>query len=444
MKISKGHYVPKELITSEAVHEAVVKVFVAAGFKDRRPMYGNFKRMELFAGLCADYQGEISWGDKGSSAKEPLTLQQLFTADNGLQWPLSAYRVLASPTCVWFDLSQLPPVVISGNYSGGADERVLATRQPKEKEVKSIEDAVIAHNGVWLNEKYEFIITTQPNWMGTNKDLEGKFIFVDAKHSPDDGETEYSLRDGAWMIVCHKDQFNAIAKDLGFINGYRWGVEHQVNGKRPELPDDVIVYGRNYGDECGKGDHVKDFFWNDYFKFKITDQRYKPADTSYLNALTQAQSLTHNEEGLTHKRDPQSVSESAESKCDAENVSEWWDYENDKAIKLPPVGAKCEVEFSNPRFGWSGVSVDYIGKDIVVVTALTDGDEVVLDSDEGNFISKFRPLDHATRKAEMEKKKAVEQGAEILCEAYKAMGKDEPYFYQYMEALYAAGWRQTK
>ena len=33
-------------------------------------------------------------------------------------------------------------------------------------------------------------------------------------------------------------------------------------------------------------------------------------------------------------------------------------------------------------------------KDIVVVTALTDGDEVVLDSDEGNFISKFRPLDH--------------------------------------------------
>ena len=150
--------------------------------------------------------------------------------------------------------------------------------------MKSIEDAVIAHNGVWLNEKYEFIITTQPNWMGTNKDLEGKFIFVDAKHSPDDGETEYSLRDGAWMIVCHKDQFNAIAKDLGFINGYRWGVEHQVNGKRPELPDDVIVYGRNYGDECGKGDHVKDFFWNDYFKFKITDQRYKPADTSYLNA----------------------------------------------------------------------------------------------------------------------------------------------------------------
>ena len=223
-------------------------------------------------------------------------------------------------------------------------------------------------------------------------------------------------------------------------------MEYQVNGKRPDLPDDVRVELRYSKEGIWFDKTVADSRWlvGGVASFRITDPRYKPADTSYLNASAQPQSLTHSEEGLTHKRDPQSVSESSESKCEAENVSEWWDYENDKAIKLPPVGAKCEVEFSNPRFGWSGVSVDYIGKDIVVVTALTDGDEVVLDSDEGNFISKFRPLDHATRKAEMEKKKAVEQGAEILCEAYKAMGKDEPYFYQYMEALYAAGWRQTK
>ena len=33
MKIQKGHYVPKELITSEVIHEAVVKCFVAAGLK---------------------------------------------------------------------------------------------------------------------------------------------------------------------------------------------------------------------------------------------------------------------------------------------------------------------------------------------------------------------------------------------------------------------------
>ena len=128
MKIAKGHYVPKELIASEAVHEAVVKVFVAAGFKDRSPMYGNFKRMESFAGLSVDNQGEISWGDKGSSAKETLTLQQLFTAENGLQWPDWAVDIRTDDHCVWFDGIGMADV-ISGDWSP-VKSRILATLQP--------------------------------------------------------------------------------------------------------------------------------------------------------------------------------------------------------------------------------------------------------------------------------------------------------------------------
>lgn len=132
MKIAKGHYVPKELITSEAVHEAVVKCFVAAGFKDCRPSYGNFKRMESFAGLSVDKQGEISWGDKGSSAQEPLTLQQLFTAENGLQWPDWAEIVIGGDRFVYFK-GDGHMQTISGDFKsppfGG---NVLAIRQPKE------------------------------------------------------------------------------------------------------------------------------------------------------------------------------------------------------------------------------------------------------------------------------------------------------------------------
>lgn len=126
MKIAKGHYVPKELITSEAVHEAVVKCFVAAGFE----------RLGI-SGYGTDIGvGEIGVGVRyeGGCMEQSLTLQQLFTAENGLQWPTSAYRVVASATGVWFDLSRLPPVVISGVYSGGIDARVLAIRQPKEKD----------------------------------------------------------------------------------------------------------------------------------------------------------------------------------------------------------------------------------------------------------------------------------------------------------------------
>lgn len=136
MKIQRGHYVPKELIASEAVHEAVVKVFVAAGFSDERPNFGKVGNIcdgDDGLGIWnGGGQSTIMWAIKGCSVDEPLTLQQLFTAENGVQWPLSAYRVLASSTCVWFDLSQQPPVVISGTYSGGTDALVLATRQPKE------------------------------------------------------------------------------------------------------------------------------------------------------------------------------------------------------------------------------------------------------------------------------------------------------------------------
>lgn len=134
MKIVKGHYVPKELITSEAVHEAVVKCFVSAGFDDCRPMYGKFENKDCFHGLCADNKGCISWGAKGSLARTPLTLQQLFTAENGLEWPDWADKVCTDGSCVWF--SGIDIKVISGKFNNKSAITTLATRQPEGKEVK--------------------------------------------------------------------------------------------------------------------------------------------------------------------------------------------------------------------------------------------------------------------------------------------------------------------
>lgn len=74
----------------------------------------------------------------------------------------------------------------------------------------------------------------------------------------------------------------------GFINGYRWGVEYPTNGKQPDLDGDVVVEMRhNYGAWHGDGpDALGNFHCKSFCAFRITDERYKPADTSYLDAKT--------------------------------------------------------------------------------------------------------------------------------------------------------------
>lgn len=83
--------------------------------------------------------------------------------------------------------------------------------------------------------------------------------------------------------VCTVDQFTQRAKELGFINGYRWGIEYQTNGKRPDLADDVVISIKPNWSEIYIGDtYVRGCNWVGIVHFKITDQRHKPQDTSYL------------------------------------------------------------------------------------------------------------------------------------------------------------------
>jgi hypothetical protein len=85
--------------------------------------------------------------------------------------------------------------------------------------------------------------------------------------------------------VCTKSDFYAAAKELGYVNGYRWGVEYNNQGNEPLISNDVLIEVYSTADERWNAGPCS--IWN--FKartitaFKITDPRFKPADTSYLD-----------------------------------------------------------------------------------------------------------------------------------------------------------------
>lgn len=142
--------------------------------------------------------------------------------------------------------------------------------------MKTIKDAVIELGGKWPKE-----------FISGYMSYDGYRLYYDA--------TGYQ--------VCEKTEFESEAKRLGYINGYRWGFEYQTNGKRPDLADDVKVRCEYKNHSIFEDSDIEscEHNWMDVTAFRITDQRFKPADTSYLNASTQVQSLTHSEKGLTHK-----------------------------------------------------------------------------------------------------------------------------------------------
>jgi hypothetical protein len=436
MKIEKGHYVPKELITSEAIHEAVVKCFVAAGFNAVKERWHGFNEKVKGVGLAIDYDDVIAWL---SSAETPLTLQQLFTAENGLQWPDWAEEIRANKDSVYFS-SVVKFEFLSGSSYGG-DSIVLATRQPKEKEVnEALDKAVIQFNGVWPDGGPWLVLSN--NYLTTSIDAAGETIST-------------------------KAEFTQRAKELGFINGYRWGVEYKACGDQPDrLPDDIKV-------SCEFKNHniyeftpmdADDVNWIDASLFKIIDQRYKPADTNYLNASSQDQSLTHKaelksvswvkcpvcgENGMrcetfddvlslitcvNHSCGSNKLKESGNSLTHSEEglaQGEWYDYENQKALRLLDAGSEIEVFAEN--------------EEVRAIYVVWSGDNVVFGYDLNApfvyahfsaLVYKFRPLDHATRKAELEKKRVVDAAVIALKNAGWTHMTDVSF--KAIDALYSA------
>ena len=130
--------------------------------------------------------------------------------------------------------------------------------------------------------------------------------------------------------ICTHDEFNQRAKELGYINGYKYGVEYETNGEKPGLPDDVAVevkaVYRNSIDESDGNDwlspRIVEFNnWENTIKFRIVDERYKPREQVVCEC------------GLSQCPRPISVEKTKE-----QDMNNDW-YEKDE---VPPVGTKCK------------------------------------------------------------------------------------------------------
>lgn len=96
-------------------------------------------------------------------------------------------------------------------------------------------------------------------------------------------------------FVCYEEEFEKRAKELGWINGYKFGVEYETNGKKPDLPDDTLVEFKSaltgewesYDEEYGEGyDAVENWVWEFSSGFKIYDKRYAPTDVPVVRENT--------------------------------------------------------------------------------------------------------------------------------------------------------------
>jgi hypothetical protein len=197
-----------------------------------------------------------------------------------------------------------------------------------------------------------------------------------------------------------KSEFQQRAKELGFVGRYRWGVEYKTDGKRPELADDVEIncyYDNNW--EEAKVYHI---CWSSggisypVSKFKITDPRFKPADTSYLDKLERCG--LEAPESLNHK------CSSSDVQFKDDNDANWYCYETQKALQLPPVGVRCQYSLTNGSRFWDCEIISH-HKMVIKCPHLAN------DSDEGLQIIygeiTFRPPDH-DRKAKAERKRVVD------------------------------------
>lgn len=233
--------------------------------------------------------------------------------------------------------------------------------------MKTIKDAVIELDGKWPK---EFAL----GYMS----YDGYRLYYDA--------TGYQ--------VCVNEQFEAEAKRLGYINGYEWGKEYPTNGKRPELADDVLVAYQHetMGGLCFDSDRVEDVGWLSVVSFKVTDPRYKPVDTSYLNTPTQTQSLTH---------------------------SEWYNYEEKRphvAGILPPIGSEVIYKVWNK----DTVSDENAKRDGCILDVVAHHDGLIVGVSKDLYFSTccnstwVLPVDHATRTAELHREKVIEAAVDYL------------------------------
>ena len=187
-------------------------------------------------------------------------------------------------------------------------------------------------------------------------------------------------------IICSIDEYKQRARELGWINGYKWGVEYPTNGKKPDLPDDVEICVRHdNGYSCIQ---MNGFVanWCSTEKFRIVDERYKPVSEISENH--------------------QNVSVLTESNQNTEIVSEKDDWF--ARDELPPVGSFCEM-----------LDADLVWRQVEILAYSKKG--VVVEWENKEFLQSkkrtFRPINS-------ERMKFIEYASKVLRQAEQRVIND--------------------
>ncbi len=172
---------------------------------------------------------------------------------------------------------------------------------------------------------------------------------------------------------------------------------HEFGGEWPSvfnMPEKRSTKNGFYVTPSGTMTHKDRCEW-----FKESEFQQRARELGYLDAPTVKDSLT----------------------------DEWYDYDNQKAIALPPVGVECLTWFDDGKECWQKCKVLALSpyeQDHMAVSLIGRYDRKLIWSQD------FKPLDH-NRKAEAEKKRVVDAAMKI---ASGGMTKEM------YEALYDAGY----
>ena len=85
--------------------------------------------------------------------------------------------------------------------------------------------------------------------------------------------------------LCTREEFDQRARELGWVNGYQWGVEYPTNGKKPDLPAESLkleLKNRHF-DTVVQSCDSNFVNWENVKSFRIVDERHKPKDESSSN-----------------------------------------------------------------------------------------------------------------------------------------------------------------
>lgn len=246
------------------------------------------------------------------------------------------------------------------------------------KTMKTIKDAVTQFNGVWPNYAHTHII-----YMPEQSGMYAPF-WVSSNPEWHDGYVSFS-----------RQEFESTAKRMGYINGYEWGKEYPTNGKRPDLPDDVLIdikCGSKYDNWLSYKDHtVLDTCWIKtaayevpVTSFKVVDPRYKPVDE---DVACNGKNCTSN--GVSAHSDD--CIKEHESAYNGISDNSWHE-----RGELPPVGVECECQGKENvgRMSFCKVKIIHYGVTTVAlelmesVTRAKKGDCIVM----GKESLEFRPI----------------------------------------------------